>query len=132
MVVIALGILGAVFSIMTLERAMFLLAIYASFMVIYNLINAKFLSQDKFQILIDEGQTKFGNPIDHNSRFGRILHYMLFGLIASIAIGSDGADPAAYFRGFSQMGLLFAGAYGLFSEMQIRHRNKKANNQKDK
>lgn len=93
-------------------------------MPIYQAINAKFLPEDKYQIIEEGGQSALGNPISQMPQMGRILHYLLIGLIFSVALGAAGADPTAAFRGFSSTGLLYAAAYGLFNEMTLRRKKK--------
>lgn len=93
-------------------------------MITYQALNAKFLYEDKYQIYDQQGQTALGNPIVHMPQIGRIAHYLLIGLIFSVALGAPEADPSAAFRGFSTMGLLYAAAYGLFNEMNLKRQKK--------
>lgn len=130
-VVLALVFAGVLFNIMPEGRAYFLFATYALFMIVYQGINAMFLPEDKYQIFAEQGQTALGNPIVHMPQFGRVLHYLLIGLIFSVALGADGADPSAFFRGFSSVGLLYAAAYGAFNEFNIK-RQKKQDDDNDK
>lgn len=123
-VVLALVMAGILFNIMPETRAYFLFATYCGFMIIYQALNAKFLYEDKYQIFAEQGPTALGNPIVHMPQLGRVFHYLLIGLIFSLALGADGADPTAFFRGFSTMGLLYAAAYGLFNEMNIKRQKK--------
>lgn len=130
-VVLALALAGSLFDFMTEARAIFLFIIYCIFMGIYQTLNAIFIPEDKYQIFEQQGQTALGNPIPHLPQLGRILHYLLIGGMFSVALGADGADPSATFRGFSTMGLLYAAAYGLFTEMNLK-RQKKQNDENDK
>ncbi len=123
-VVLALMLAGVLFNVMSEPRAIFLFLIYLCFMPTYQAINAKFLFEDKYQIFEQEGQSAIGNPIVHMPQLGRILHYLLIGLIFSVALGASDGDPAAFFRGFSSMGLIYAAAYGLFNEMNIKRQKK--------
>ncbi len=123
-VVLALMLTGYFFGFMTAGRAVFLFVIYISFMIIYHGINARFISEESYQIFNTQGHSALGNPIPHCSQTGRIIHYLLIGGIFSIALGASDADPAAFFRGFSSLGLLYAGIYGLFNEMTIKRQAK--------
>lgn len=131
-VVLALVLAGSLFNVMTQSRAIFLFIIYVVFMIIYQAINAKFLYEDKYQLFADQGQTALGNPIVHMAQLGRIMHYLLIGLMFSVALGATDADPDAFFRGFSNMGLIYAAVYGLFNEMNLKRQKKRdeQNNQK--
>lgn len=130
-VVLLLIFAGGYFAYMTPQRALLLFFVYCGFMIIYQALNAKFLYEDKYQIFEQEGQTALGNPIIHMPQIGRILHYLLIGVIFSVALGATDADPNAAFRGFSTMGLLYAAAYGMFNEMSLK-RKKKQDDENDK
>lgn len=123
---------GAFFEIMTQGRALFLFAVYALFMVIYQALNAHFLPEKKYMIFESEGLTALGNPITHLSQVGRLLHYLLIGGMFSVALGAADADPEAAFRGFSTMGLIYAAVYGIFNEMSIKRQKRNEENNADK
>lgn len=130
MLVFALMFGANLMNYMNQTRALFLCFIYCVFMIIYQAITAKFLPEDKYQIFEDEGQTALGNPIGLLPQFGRVLHYLLIGGMFSIALGATDANPDAFFRGFSNMGLIYAAVYGLFNEMSLK-RQKKAQQEND-
>lgn len=129
-VVLALAIGGSLFNIMTEARAVFLVVIYGIFMIIYQALNAHFLPENKYQIFDQQGQTALGNPIPLLPQLGRICHYLLIGGMFSVALGAEGADPAAFFRGFSTMGLLYAAAYGAFNEVNLKRQKKRDDKKK--
>ncbi|MBL1418979.1 MAG: hypothetical protein COC24_000560 [Alphaproteobacteria bacterium] len=123
-VVLALALAANLFDFMTEARAFFLFATYCVFMIIYQALNARFLPEDKYQIFVQQGQTVLGNPIPHLPQLGRVCHYLLIGGMFSVALGAEGADPTAFFRGFSSMGFLYAAAYGAFTEVNIKRQKK--------
>lgn len=129
-VVLALALGGNLMNLFPESRAIFLFVIYCAFMVIYQALNAQFLPEDKYQVFVEQGQTALGNPIPQLPQLGRICHYLLIGAMFSIALGADGADPNEFFRGFSSMGLLYAAAYGAFTEISLKRQKKQDNKDK--
>lgn len=123
-VVLALALAGSLLNYMTEARSFFLFAIYCVFMIIYQALNAQFLPEDKYQVFEQQGQTALGNPIPFLPQLGRVCHYLLIGGMFSVALGADRADPDAFFRGFSNIGLLYAAAYGAFTEINLKRQKK--------
>lgn len=123
-VVLALALGGNLLNFFPEARAIFLFVVYCGFMVVYQALNAQFLPEDKYQVFVQQGQTALGNPIPQLAQLGRICHYLLIGGMFSVALGAEGADPAAFFRGFSSVGLLYAAAYGAFTEISLKRQKK--------